>query len=45
MRKAERAEIIRKELKNLYPSPPIPLDHTNAFTNPHSSFKTSPDMF
>ncbi len=32
MRKAERAEIIRKELKNLYPSPPIPLDHTNAFT-------------
>ena len=32
MRKAERAEIIRKELKNLYPSPPIPLDHTNAYT-------------
>ena len=32
MRKAERVVIIRKELKNLYPSPPIPLDHTNAFT-------------
>ena len=32
MRKSERAEIILKELKKLYPSPPIPLDHTNAFT-------------
>ena len=32
MRKAERAEIIRRELKKLYPSPPIPLDHTNAYT-------------
>ena len=32
MRKAERVEIIRKELKKLYPSPPIPLDHTNAYT-------------
>jgi len=32
MKKAERAEIIRKELKKLYPSPPIPLDHTNAYT-------------
>ena len=32
MRKAERAEIIMKELKKLYPSPPIPLDHTNAYT-------------
>ena len=32
MKKSERAEIILKELKNLYPSPPIPLDHTNAFT-------------
>ncbi len=32
MRKIERAEIILKELKKLYPSPPIPLDHTNAFT-------------
>ena len=32
MRKSERAEIICKELKKLYPSPPIPLDHTNAYT-------------
>ena len=32
MRKSERAEIIRKELKKQYPSPPIPLDHTNAYT-------------
>ena len=32
MRKAERGEIIRKELKKLYPSPPIPLDHLNAYT-------------
>jgi len=32
MRKSERAELIRKELKKLYPSPPIPLDHTNAYT-------------
>ena len=32
MRKSERAEIIRKELKKLYPSPPIPLDHKNAYT-------------
>ena len=32
MRKRERAEIVLKELKKLYPSPPIPLDHTNAFT-------------
>ena len=32
MRKAERAEIIKKELKKLYPKPPIPLDHTNAYT-------------
>ena len=32
MRKSERVEIILKELKKLYPSPPIPLDHTNAFT-------------
>ena len=32
MRKAERVEIISKELKKLYPSPPIPLDHTNAYT-------------
>ena len=32
MKKSERAETILKELKRLYPSPPIPLDHTNAFT-------------
>jgi len=32
MKKIERAEIILKELKRLYPSPPIPLDHKNAFT-------------
>ena len=32
MRKSERAEIILKELKKLYPSPPIPLDHKNAYT-------------
>ena len=32
MKKSERVEIIRKELKKLYPSPPIPLQHTNAFT-------------
>ena len=32
MRKSERAEIILKELKKLYPSPPIPLDHKNPFT-------------
>ena len=32
MKKSERADIILKELKRLYPSPPIPLDHTNAFT-------------
>ena len=32
MKKIERAEIILKELKKLYPSPPIPLEHKNAFT-------------
>ncbi len=32
MKKTERAEIILSKLKKLYPSPPIPLDHTNAFT-------------
>ena len=32
MKKNERAEIILKELKKLYPSPQIPLDHKNAFT-------------
>ena len=32
MNKSQRAKIILKELKRLYPSPPIPLDHKNAFT-------------
>ena len=32
MKKSERVEIILKELKKLYPFPPIPLNHTNAFT-------------
>ena len=32
MKKAERARLILRELKKLYPSPPIPLDHTNAYT-------------
>ena len=32
MKKSERINIILRELKKLYPSPPIPLDHTNAFT-------------
>ena len=32
MKKSQRAEIIINELKRLYPSPPIPLNHTNAFT-------------
>ena len=32
MKKNERAKIILKELKRLYPSPPIPLNHTNPFT-------------
>ena len=32
MKKRERAEIVLKELKKLYPSPPIPLDHTNPYT-------------
>ena len=32
MKKSERAKIILNELKKLYPSPPIPLDHKNAFT-------------
>ena len=32
MKKSERAKIILEKLKKLYPSPPIPLDHKNAFT-------------
>ena len=32
MLKAERAELILDRLTELYPNPPIPLDHTNHFT-------------
>ncbi|WP_395741074.1 endonuclease III [Prosthecobacter sp.] len=32
MTKQERADYIRKRLGQLYPEPPIPLDHTDAFT-------------
>jgi len=32
MKKAQRAEYILKRLSQLYPNPPIPLDHTNEFT-------------
>ena len=32
MKKAERAELILNRLQQLYPDPPIPLDHTNPFT-------------
>ena len=32
MKKIERANLIINELNKLYPSPPIPLNHTNAFT-------------
>ena len=32
MKKVERAKVILKELKKLYPSPPIPLDHKNPYT-------------
>ena len=32
MKKIERAKIILNELKKLYPSPPIPLNHTNPYT-------------
>tara|TARA_B100001029_G_scaffold67678_1_gene55058 strand:+ start:505 stop:1158 length:654 start_codon:yes stop_codon:yes gene_type:complete len=32
MKKTERAELIIKELKKLYPKPPIPLNHSNPFT-------------
>lgn len=30
--KSERAAFVLKRLKELYPNPPIPLDHTDAFT-------------
>lgn len=32
MTKAERAKLILKQLKKLYPDPPIPLDHKDPFT-------------
>jgi endonuclease-3 len=32
MKMRERAELVDRELANLYPNPPIPLDHTNSFT-------------
>ncbi len=32
MKKAERAEYILKKLAQLYPDPPIPLDHTDPYT-------------
>jgi len=32
MKKSERVQIILEELKKLYPSPPIPLNHSNAYT-------------
>ena len=32
MKKAERAEYVLQRLTQLYPNPPIPLDHTNEFT-------------
>jgi endonuclease III len=32
MRKSERADLILKRLNGLYPNPPIPLDHRDAFT-------------
>lgn len=32
MNKKERAQFVIDELEKLYPNPPIPLDHTDAFT-------------
>jgi len=32
MKKSERAELVLKTLRKLYPNPPIPLDHSNSFT-------------
>lgn len=32
MRKAERADVVRQRLSELYPDPPIPLDHRDDFT-------------
>ncbi len=32
MKKAERASLVQKRLTELYPAPPIPLNHSNSFT-------------
>ncbi len=32
MKKAERAELVRHRLAELYPDPPVPLDHSNPYT-------------
>ena len=32
MKKAEKVEFIQHELQRLYPKPPVPLDHTDAYT-------------
>ena len=32
MKRSERAQIVQDRLAELYPNPPVPLDHTNAFT-------------
>lgn len=32
MTKKQRAEIVKNTLQNLYPNPPIPLDHKDAYT-------------
>jgi len=32
MKKTERAELVLKKLKKLYPDPPIPLDHSSPYT-------------
>lgn len=32
MKKSERAQLIREQLAELYPDPPIPLNHSNPFT-------------
>lgn len=32
MKRSQRAQIVQDRLAELYPDPPVPLDHTNAFT-------------
>ena len=32
MKRIQRADLVRQRLGELYPDPPVPLDHTNAFT-------------